>query len=84
MVPPVAGTPLTITTPVTVASVSEVSTLGLPSPQPGVVVQESKVIARRSTVRRRKSIMGSIRKNETLRDDLRPDSTEELRRKLVE
>ena len=34
IVPPPAGFPLTVTIPLTVASVSDVSTHGLPSPQP--------------------------------------------------
>src|SRR5207248_6855526 len=64
IVPPVTGIPLAVTTPVTVASLSEVSTLGLPSPQPETVARVSNVIANRKASRRRKTIMGSIRRKD--------------------
>src|SRR6516162_11561016 len=51
--PPVAGTPLTETTPLTVASVSDMSTLGLPSPQPGLAAYARPIKRETKPVRHR-------------------------------
>jgi hypothetical protein len=60
MVPPVAGTPLTETTPVTVASFKDVSVRGLPSPQPCMTKTVKIAIARKRVVEGRNRGMGEL------------------------
>src|SRR3954468_6291510 len=62
--PPVAGVPFTVTTPVTVASLCEVSIDGFPSEQPDVIARTKTANGVMRWGQRRLTIMISIRTEE--------------------